>query len=533
MSLMSRFQLSAATVRSVNWRSRRVLSIILLLVIALIGFLVYGSLFGDNTTIESPRAREVVVAQVANIANGGAGLSVIAEVQSVNEAKISPESGGRVVRVSASLGDRVGAGQILAELENSSQRAAVLQAEGAYDAAKASLSKIQGGTREEQLSILQSGVVSAKGGAVAALLTAYASVDSAVNDTADQMFIGVETGNIQFTPSTSNQQREIQLEHTRGELKLLLARQKTATQSVSASSDLKRELQLAEDEVRAVRTFIDTILAALSDAIDSPNISSSDIASFRSDATASRTALTSALSGITTARNILETAEKNLEQGQTGAQSQDVAAAQASVKQAQGSYNAALAALEKTIIRSPISGTLNNFAIKLGDTVSPSQEIAIVSNNNALEAVAYLTEEDKSRVAVGQKVQLEGGVTGTITKIAPALDPVTRKIEIRIGLPATATSVFTNGQSLRVELASSETPKPITQGPLSIPITALKMEAARTVVFTVADNKLVAREITIGKLSGEYVQVSSGLEPETEIVIDVRGLKEGDEVQVK
>lgn len=519
--------------RDINWRSWKTRSVIGIIALAILGFVAYQTLSGDETTSAEKEPRTVTVARVGDLIDGGSSMSVIAEIQSVNEAKISPESGGRVVKVRASLGDRVSAGQILAEVENSSQRAAVVQAEGAYDATKAALKKVQGGTRSEQLSILESAVGSAKGSAVNTLLSVYASIDSSINDTADQMFTGIETGQIQFTPSTSNQQREVDLEQRRGKLISVLNRQMSISSTISVTSDLERELQIAEDEVRETRTFFDIILAALADAIDSPTVTSSDIAAYKSDATVARTSLTAALSGITSARGALQTAEKNLEQGETGAQTEDVEAAEASVKQAQGAYNAAVANLEKTIIRSPISGTLNNFTIKLGDTVSASQEIAIVSNNSALEAVAYLTEEDTSRVVIGQKVSLEGNIMGTITKIAPALDPVTRRIEVRIGLPASATNVLTNGQSLRVELESdAAAPKPVVGGPLSIPITALKMEATRTVVFTVADNRLVSQEITIGKLSGEYVQVTAGIDRDTEIVVDVRGLKEGDEVKV-
>lgn len=498
--------------------------------VVLIPVIVLWSVWDSSVNPPTGASRQVKVARVSDLMNGGKSFSSVAEIISAHEAKISPESSGRVTRVNAALGDQVGAGQILAEIENSFERAAVVQAEGAYDAAKAALKKVQGGTREEQLAILQSGVASARGTAVNALLTAYATVDSAINDTADQMFTGVEGGQIQFTPSTSNQQREVDLEQRRGKLVVVVNRQELSSKTVSVSSDLKRELQMTEDEVRETRTFVDILLAALADAIDSPTVNSSDISAYKADATAARTAQTSALSGITAARNLLQTAEKSLEQGEIGAQSEDVEAAKAAAKQAQGAYNAAVANLEKTIIRSPISGTLNNFTIKLGDTVAVSQEIAIVSNNNALEAVLYLSEEDRSRVAPGQKVSLEGNIEGTITKIAPALDPVTRRIEVRIGLPKTAIHALTNGQSLRVELESGQAaPKPV-QGPLSIPITALKMESDRTTVFTVENDRLVAKEITIGKLSGDYVQVTKGLTAETEIVTDVRGLKDGDEV---
>lgn len=515
--------------RDINWRSPKTYGVITLIVLA-IGSLVWAFSGDEAENNIAAGKRQVTVASVSELMGGGASLSTTATIQSVSEAKITTEMGGRIVRVQASLGSRVGAGQVLAEIENASQRAAVLQAEGVYEAAKASLRKIQGGTREQQLAVLQTANESAKSSAVSTLLSAYAGVDSAVNDMADQMFTGIELGSIQFTVETSNQQREADLESRRGALIPVLNRQSSASKTISTSSDLEGELDKTEKEVRDTRTFVDVLLAALADAIPTDDVSASDIASYKASATASRTALTSLLSSISTARSGIETAAKNLEQGVEGAVSEDVAATQASVKQAQGAYNGALAALEKTIIRTPISGTLNHFTVKLGDTVSAQQQVAIVSNNNALEAVLYVSEEDKHRISVGQKVTFEDNSTGTVTKIAPALDPVTRRIEVRVGLPANTT--LTNGQSIRVTLEKGALPEHIVKGPLAIPITALRMESDRTLVFSVENNVLVAHEVKIGKLSGDSVQVLEGLLLETEIVVDARGLKDGEEVDV-
>lgn len=513
--------------REINWKSPKTWGVIA--ATALVFWALIWSFSGDEKVAEeAPAKRQVATASIAELMGGSAGVSAVAEIKSVSEAKITTEMGGRIARVSATLGARVGAGQVLAEVENASQRAAVLQAEGIYEASKAALAKIQGGTREEQLAVLEAGYESAKGGAVTSLLSAYSAVDSAVKDTADQMFSGIELGQIQFTVLTSNQSRENELESRRAQLSPVLARQAAASKAINTSSDLNTELDTAEGEVRNARIFIDVLVAALNDAIPSDSTDASDIAAFKAAASGARTSLTGTLSAITGARAALETSKKGLEQGVTGAQSQDVAATEASVKQAQGAYNGALAALEKTIIRSPISGTLNNFTVRLGDIVSPSQQVAIVSNNNALEAVFYVSENDRSKIKIGQKISL-GEETATITRVAPALDPVTRRIEVRAGLGAQ--SKLTNGETVRVVLEGSTIPREA-KGPVAIPLTALRMSGERTFVLQVTDGKIETRDVTIGKISGDSVQVTDGLSLEDEILVDARGLKEGQEVDV-
>src|SRR6185503_17228632 len=70
------------------------------------------SLFrGGGEVSRTTGPRQVEVARVSDLVNGGGSLSVIAEIESTSEAKISPETGGKVTRVRTSLGSFVGAGQ--------------------------------------------------------------------------------------------------------------------------------------------------------------------------------------------------------------------------------------------------------------------------------------------------------------------------------------------------------------------------------------------------------------------------------------
>lgn len=453
---------------------------------------------GSDAAVETDAKRAVTVATVADSMAGGSSLSAVAEIQSVSEAKISPESGGRITRVNATLGQRVAAGQILAEIENASQRAAVLQAEGALDAAKASA----GGSRSSGLTTI---------------LSAYASVDSAISDAVNQIDTNPDDSYPTFSVSTRDTAALAEMVAMRSTIQAIVKRHESQQTALTENSDLTTELATLEGELRTVRTYLDTVLKVLNAGVARADVPMSTISTYVASVSGARTSVTASLSAVSAARTSLDP---------KGA----VSASSASVKQAQGAYNAAVAMLEKTIIRSPISGTLNHFTVKLGDTVAPQQEVAIVSQNGALEAVLYVSEKDKDRIRVGQKVKFENSSEGTITKIAPALDPVTRRIEVRIGLPTGA--AFTNGQSVRVELVKDPNAKTVS-GPIAIPITALKVEANRTIVYTVQNGTLVAKEITIGKLSGASVEVMTGLTLEDEIVLDARGLKERQEVTVE
>src|SRR3989344_6973832 len=100
----------------------------------------------------------VTVRSVAELTSQNAPLSLVGSVSSKSEATVRAERSGQVVAVYKSLGDSVSAGAVAAEIENASERAAVLQAEGGVDAAQANLMKVSGGVRTEQKAILEANV---------------------------------------------------------------------------------------------------------------------------------------------------------------------------------------------------------------------------------------------------------------------------------------------------------------------------------------------------------------------------------------
>lgn len=484
----------------------------------------------------------VEVWSVAELSSGATPLSLVGSVTSKSEATVRAEKSGQVIRINTSLGASILAGAIAAEIENASERAAVLQADAGLDAAQANLAKVSGGVRTEQRSILEANVTaataaleSARSNALSALLSAYATMDSGIHATTDKLFTNPGSTDSRFNIITSDSRLTIQIESARDALSPYLAREASVSDSLSASSDLAAEIATTQTEVRAARNFLDLIVSALNKAIPSPSTSSANIATYLAEATAVRTSLTStlmALSGATqslsSSQTALEVARTNLEQGVTGGQPEDVAAARAAVKQAQGGLAAARASLEKTIIRAPISGTVNSFSLKRGDYVQMSSPVLTVANNGSLEVVTYVSENDAREIAVGQPVTIEQA-SGVVTRIAPALDPVTKKIEVRIGVGDPKGLI--NGQSVLVSIVRTKTVIG-DAARITIPIAAVKVEAQRSIVFLVENDVLIAQEVQLGALLGERVVIAGGLTPEMRIVVDARGLREGEKVEV-
>lgn len=339
-----------------------------LVIISALAYAFLGPKATDDETVQSDRSA-VELIPVSEFALGSSGLAAPG-----SESVVRAETSGKITRV-LPVGTRVSAGTTIAEFENASQQAALLQAEGTLEAAEASLAKTQGGPRSEKLAVLRSNFESAQSSAVATLLSAYAAVDSAVRDSADQMFSNAEGTTPRLVFASSNAGRRNEVENLRVALGPVLSRQSLASASVSTDSDLVAELSKTENEVRQARAFIDELIAALNEAVASGSVSESNIAAFKAAATAARTSLTTSLSSIASARGTLETTKQNLEEGLTGAEATDLAASEASVKQAQGAYDAALAAYRKTIVRAGASGTILSCNASVGDVLSVGSDV--------------------------------------------------------------------------------------------------------------------------------------------------------------
>jgi RND family efflux transporter MFP subunit len=502
--------------------------------VAIIGVLILvvigRSLSGGAVAEELVKApRTVSLALVSDLSNNESALPLLGTVTSRSEATIRSESSGKLTRVYKKLGDYVGAGAVIAEFENSGERAAVLQAEGSYDAAKAArdIARINSGTTGSSL-------LETKNAALNTINSAYVTMEDVIRIKTDSAYTDPRENEVHFNVLVPDTILTLSLEAKRKEIENILINRGAKNRTLTVSSDLTGELNAVQSEVQTIKTYLDDLATAYSKALEDTNYSLAEIAAAKANISSARSAIGVTLSSITQSRSAITSALAAQEvAGKTSSNvDTSVTTADAQVKQAQGAYNAALSRLEKTVIRSPINGTLNSLSIETGDFVSAFTEVAVVSNNGALEVLAYVTEEDAKRITVGSPVMIDAAVKGVVTRIASAIDPRTKKIEVRVGITDKA-STLVNGQSVRIDV-SRATVKAITSGPIKIPLSALKLTPNGAFVFTTsATSSLIAIKVSEGAILGEEIQILSGLTGSESIVIDARGLKEGMIVTIK
>jgi RND family efflux transporter MFP subunit len=245
---------------------------------------------------------------------------------------------------------------------------------------------------------------------------------------------------------------------------------------------------------------------------------------------AARASLTGNVQALRAAKTGIASAEEGVRQAAiSGTGNPEVSAAQAQVTQALGALRAAQANLEKTILRSPLSGTLEILRVNEGQFIQAFTPVALVTSAGGLEVSIFIGERERDQFAVGEEVVIDGVASGTVVNIAPAIDPVTQKIEVKV---ATNAQDLVNGTTVRVT-KPTQSEQRTENTSVRVPITALKFTNEAPAMFTVVDGVLTAIPVEIGEVSGSYVTILSGLDDSTKFVRDVRGKNVGQAVTVK
>ncbi len=508
------FFVSARSNAGLLWARYRALRLWQQAVIALValGALwgIFSLLTGGPAIEAANKSRSVVLKSVGELSGGESGGDFIGTVRSVTEANILAQSGGTVRAVHTTLGSSVPAGFIIAEIDNASERASVLQAEGAYEAALAARTIAQRQNQNTTLSLSE-----AETSVRNLFRSSYTTLDATLHTYIDTFFgspTAIGPALLINSPPGPNDA----LPRARAAISNDMHDWGRALSS-SQGSDAEALLADAEKNTRSISNILIELARATNQRTS--NATSDQLAAL---ATA-RTTVDAQLTAISAARSAYRAAATAAAVGQT--QTNPAAgSADAVVKQALGALRGAQANFEKTVVRAPLSGTVNFLPLRVGDYVTAFSHVATVAQNGSLEVVTYVSQADRDLLTVGSRVSLGQG-SGTITSVAPALDPVRKQIEVRIA--AAPNSTLVNGQSVHVGVVSVA---PRALGPTTLPLAAVKLMTERRITFTVSDGRLVAQEVEVGDVHGDRIEITSPISVDLIIVTDARGLVEGEKV---
>jgi multidrug efflux pump subunit AcrA (membrane-fusion protein) len=448
---------------------------------------------------------------------GSEQVTLVGTVRAFTEAVITTERAGRVTSVPVTLGQQVSAGTVIATLENAAERAAVLQAEGSYEAALAASAQSDVSVTEAQ-----NNLSAAEDNLKAAIASAYTTVNGTIRNTVDTFYANPDSKVPGVRIDAKGQTAFLNNERTAFQT---ILPEWQAGLGLMNTSNLAGEVDEAIASVNRTIALIDTFITIFNNQDDVSRYTPTELQTFSTNFTTVRGSLIGVRSSLQSGLTAVNNAKEQQTRAEISASGGTTSAADAQVKQALGALQAAQSNLSKTVLRTPIAGTINVLDIRLGDFIGAQVPAARVANNDSLEIVTYVGDKELQSLAVGNTLMLQNSIEGVITAIAPAVDPTTRKTEVRI---AAESEAIKNGDTVTITTSFES----VAVDAVIIPITAVKFALENGVIFLVEDAKLVERPVTIGTIRGGSVEITSGLGIDDSFVRDARGLVVGTAVEV-
>ena len=217
----------------------------------------------------------------------------------------------------------------------------------------------------------------------------------------------------------------------------------------------------------------------------------------------------------------------------------------ANIDIAKAGIRVAEVALENMIIRAPFDGTVLTKNAEVGEIVAPFS--ASTTSRAAVVTIADMTslmvETDVSESNI-EKIKQDSdceivldaypdkSYQGYVFKVVPTADRSKATVLVKVGFKNYDSRVLPE-MSAKVSFLSEKKEGDENQLPvLTIPLSAVDEVNGKKIVYLVKDGKAFQKEISTGRLLGNYVEIVSGLKEGNEI-IDNLNEKIKDGIQVK
>ena len=497
-------------------RKRNIWIIVILIIIILIGFLIFGR--KNNTgSIQTGFATKQNLQETV-LSTG--------QVVSSTDLSLSFQGSGVVKKVSVKEGDKVTQGQVLATLDAASAYATLTSASGSLMQAQANYDKLLAGASRPTVQVSQDAVNSSKqditnayNGAINTLNIGYTAVyiaDFLAKSTEDAYFptydlVGLEVRNAKL------------------EIDGIVQNIKSSLDAVKVNPMQQGIDALVSQEIIALNTTYNDI-NVIRVQTDADTYSSRIPDLQRTALDAQKASISSALLGATSLQQNLASLKLALQRAEdqlsvtTAVPTQadlDLAAGQ--VLSAQGQVNAAQAVLNNLIIKAPADGTITQVDVKVGELATPSKEAIILQDVGSLHAEANVSEANVATIQVGQPIDYtfdalgpDQHFSGTVLTINPASTVISGVVDYLVK------GSLDNIPNIRPGMTANMT------------ILVAKKDNALAVPSTAVINKNNKQYVRVidnhNKKTYHEVQVQTGLQADGGLIEITSGLNDGQEI---
>lgn len=178
------------------------------------------------------------------------------------------------------------------------------------------------------------------------------------------------------------------------------------------------------------------------------------------------------------------------------------------------------ARLQRTQILAPASGVLNDLRVEQGEYVQAGTAVAEIVETEIIKVAVNVPERDVAFFSPGQTVGIRADIKGRpqsfqgmITFISSVADERTRSTRMEITL-ANKDGLLHSGQIVQARLT-----RQVLEDAILIPLLAVIPMEHGYAVYVVESSKAQRREVQIGIIKGDRVQVVKGLRPGDQLVV--------------
>lgn len=186
-----------------------------------------------------------------------------------------------------------------------------------------------------------------------------------------------------------------------------------------------------------------------------------------------------------------------------------------------------------TQVRAPISGTITERFVNVGDHLTVNQHLFDIIDFDSIVARVYVPEKELSRLEVGQDARIFADAAGAnerhgaVDRIAPRIDPRSGTVKTTVSIPPS--EGLLPGMYVTVELITS-----IHEDAVLVPKKALVYDADQLFIFRLKDDETVERLLIRATLEDrDYIEPEGILQEGDQIVVAGQAsLKDGSKVRL-
>ncbi|NYE58857.1 RND family efflux transporter MFP subunit [Duganella sp. 1224] len=216
----------------------------------------------------------------------------------------------------------------------------------------------------------------------------------------------------------------------------------------------------------------------------------------------------------------------------------DLAAKQAAVSAMQANVDRVQALQHYTRLVAPFDGVVTTRNTDVGALISvggaPGSELFVVSDISRLRVYVNVPQRQVAAIKVGDKAELSvperpgKTYTATVQSLSQAINASSGAMLVQLTVQNDSRELLPGGY------ASIHFDAPLSSAALSIPPSALIFNKAGTQVATVGkDNRVVMKQITVGRDLGNVLEVASGIDRNDQVISNPPdGVATGDLVRV-